>query len=138
MLLHNPLPRESQSTENVILQREITKENCIKCTSQLHHVDPGRVFPYFQRYSATTLCDGAQMANFWRFFASCSLFSTSRLQHVSDLHPKFALRPHRVWKYGRHPICDGSGSVLFLSLPRSEGWPHHGRTFSIYLYPLSF
>jgi len=29
-------------------------------------------------------------------------------------------------------------AVLFLSLPRSEGWPHHGRTFSIYLYPLSF
>jgi len=29
-------------------------------------------------------------------------------------------------------------SVLFLSHPRSEGWPHHGRTFSIYLYPLSF
>jgi len=28
--------------------------------------------------------------------------------------------------------------VLFLSRPRSEGWPHHGRTFSIYLYPLSF
>jgi len=22
--------------------------------------------------------------------------------------------------------------------PRSEGWPHHGRTFSIYLCPLSF
>jgi len=29
-------------------------------------------------------------------------------------------------------------SVLFLILPRSEGWPHNGRTFSIYLYPLSF
>jgi len=29
------------------------------------------------------------------------------VQHVSDLHPKFALRPHHVWKYGRHPICDG-------------------------------
>jgi len=29
-------------------------------------------------------------------------------------------------------------SVLFLSLPQSEGWPHDGRTFSIYLYPLSF
>jgi len=28
--------------------------------------------------------------------------------------------------------------VLFLSRPRSEGWPHHGRTFSIYLCPLSF
>jgi len=41
-------------------------------------------------------------------------------------------RPHL---YGRTTaFC----SVLFLSLPRSEGWPHHGRTFSIYLYPLSF
>ena len=29
-------------------------------------------------------------------------------------------------------------SVLFLSRPESEAWPHHGRTFSIYLYPLSF
>jgi len=29
-------------------------------------------------------------------------------------------------------------SVPFLSHSRSEGWPHHGRTFSIYLYPLSF
>ena len=35
------------------------------------------------------------------------VFSASRMQHVSDLHPKFALRPHHVWKYGRHPICDG-------------------------------
>jgi len=22
------------------------------------------------------------------------------MQHVSDLHPIFALRPHHVWKYG--------------------------------------
>jgi len=31
-------------------------------------------------------------------------------------------------------------SVLFFSLsrPRSEGWPHHGCTFSIYFCPLSF
>jgi len=35
------------------------------------------------------------------------VFSVSRVQHVSDLHPKFALRPHHVWNYGRHPICDG-------------------------------
>jgi len=33
-------------------------------------------------------------------------FAASHLQHVSDLHPKFALRPHHVWKYGRHPISD--------------------------------
>jgi len=29
------------------------------------------------------------------------------VQHVSDLHSKFALRPHHMWKYGRRPICDG-------------------------------
>ena len=45
-----------------------------------------------------------QMASFGDFFASC--ISASRVQHVSDLHLKFALRPHHVWKYGRHPICD--------------------------------
>ena len=34
----------------------------------------------------------------WRFF--CVLY----FQHISDMHSKFALRPHHVWKYGRHPI----------------------------------
>ena len=29
-------------------------------------------------------------------------------------------------------------TVLFSSRPRSEGWPHHGHTFSNYLCPLSF
>jgi len=33
-------------------------------------------------------------------------FPVSRVQQVSDLHLKFALRPHHVWKYGRHPLCD--------------------------------
>jgi len=48
------------------------------------------------------------MVRRWRFFASflCHVFSVSSVQHVSDLHPKFALRPHHVWKYGRQPICD--------------------------------
>ena len=34
-------------------------------------------------------------------------FPASHVQHVSDLHPKFALRSHHVWKYGRHAICGG-------------------------------
>jgi len=34
-------------------------------------------------------------------------FSPSRVQHISNLHSKFALRPHHVRKYGRHPICGG-------------------------------
>jgi len=45
----------------------------------------------------------------WRIFGDFSgpAFPASRMQHISDLHSKFALRPHHVWKYGRHPICDG-------------------------------
>jgi len=57
--------------------------------------------PYLQRYSPTKLCDDAQMAVFLR-----PVFSASRMQQVSDLHSKFALRPQHVWKYGRHPISD--------------------------------
>ena len=30
--------------------------------------------------------------------------ATSRVQRISDLHSKFALRPHHVPKYGKHPI----------------------------------
>jgi len=49
----------------------------------------------------------------WRFFGEflCAVFSASRVQHISDMHLKFALRPHHVWKYGRHPICDGWDKV---------------------------
>jgi len=34
------------------------------------------------------------------------VFSANRVQYISGLHSKFALRPHHVWKYGRHPVCD--------------------------------
>jgi len=40
----------------------------------------------------------------WRFLRP--VFSASRVQHISDMHSKFALRPHHVWKYGSHPISD--------------------------------
>jgi len=30
----------------------------------------------------------------------------SRLQHISDLRSKYALRTRHVPKYGKHPICD--------------------------------
>ena len=47
------------------------------------------------------------MVRRWRFFASFlrPVFAASRVHHISDLHSKFALGPHHVWKYGRHPIC---------------------------------
>jgi len=47
------------------------------------------------------LCDGAEMAIFLR-----PVFAASRVQRISDLHSKFALRPHYVPKYGKHPISD--------------------------------
>jgi len=34
------------------------------------------------------------------------VFPASHVQHISDMHSKFALGPHHVWKYGRHPISD--------------------------------
>jgi len=40
----------------------------------------------------------------WRYLRP--VFSASRVQQVSDLHSKFTLGPHHVWKNGRHPICD--------------------------------
>jgi len=38
-----------------------------------------------------------------QFFASFlrPIFRASCVQHISDLHSKFALGPHHVWKYGR-------------------------------------
>jgi len=44
----------------------------------------------------------------WRFFGDFlrAVFPARRAQHVSDLHSKFTLRPHHVWKYGRHPISN--------------------------------
>ena len=51
--------------------------------------------PHLRRYNPTNLCYGAQMASF--FVILGPVFSASRVQRVSDLHPKFALRPHHVW-----------------------------------------
>ena len=44
----------------------------------------------------------------WRIFGDFwgPAFPASHVQHISDMHSKFALRPHHVWKYGRHPISD--------------------------------
>jgi len=47
------------------------------------------------------------MVHRWRIFREIlfAVFPASRVQHVSDLHSKFALKLHHVWKYGRHSIC---------------------------------
>jgi len=67
-------------------------------------------------YSPTKLCDGAQMAIFLH-----SVFSVSRVQHVSDLHPKFALRPHHVMRtmvdvqYWLSVLVNSSSALTSLS-----------------------
>ena len=44
----------------------------------------------------------------------------------------------QTYSHADHNTTHLLSSVLFFSLPYSEGWPHHGRTFSIYLCPLAF
>jgi len=58
--------------------------------------------PYLRIYSPTKLWDGAQMAIFGDLGPT---FAASRVQHVSELLSKFALGPHHVSKYGRHPTA---------------------------------
>ena len=43
----------------------------------------------------------------WRFLTTFlgPAFAVIRMQHLSDLHSKFALGPNHVSKYGRHPTC---------------------------------
>ena len=69
-----------------------------------------------------------------------------QLSHVRTADPSANRRrsaASRTAIGGGHIISPPPGrwldcSVLFFSRPRSEGWPHHGRTFSIYPCPLSF
>ena len=59
-----------------------------------------RYMPQRRRHSPTNLSDGAKMAiDFLR-----PVFTASRVKHISDVHSKFALKPHHVPKYGRHAI----------------------------------
>ena len=39
------------------------------------------------------------------------VFPASRVQHISDMHSKFALRPHHVWK---------TGSMVDIQSPTAE------------------
>jgi len=106
----------------VTLPRRETRLNLQECPKLVNRSQPlvGRSSPYckdmwrkyccltifsrltisaLRRYSPTTLCDGAQMSNFWRF--SGPAFPASRVQHISDLHSKFALghtRRGSIWQ----------------------------------------
>jgi len=78
------------------------------------HVQETLLFNHFFRLSINALVAKIQsdkVVQWCRdgdFFASFlrPVFPASRMQHISDMHSKFALRPHHVQKYGRHPHCD--------------------------------
>ena len=120
-----PLP---QCRRAVTLPRRETRWNLQRYPKLANRSQPlvGRSSPYYQdvwrRYCYLTsffpivdTCLSSEgiarqscaMVPKWRFFASC-IFSEPCAAHFRHawLHSKFALRPHHVWKYGRHPISD--------------------------------
>ena len=113
----------------VTLPRRETRRNLHGCPKLVHRFQPlvGRSSPYHQDmwrrhcyltnfFPIVDTCLSSEdiarqscaMVARWGFFGDFlrPVLSASRMQHVSDLHPKFTLTPHHVWKYGRHPICD--------------------------------
>jgi len=72
----------------------------------------------------------------WRFLATFlhPVFSASRVQHVSDLHLKFVLRPHHMWKYGRHPICGGWDRQGKKRRRKKKNKPQHENIYGLPYY----
>jgi len=112
----------------VTLPRRDTRWNMMGCPKPANRSQPlvGRSSPYcgdmWRRYCCLTSffpivdsclsCEdiarqSCAMVPRWPIFGDFlgPAFSTSSAQHVSDLHSKFARRPHHVSKYGRHPMC---------------------------------
>jgi len=109
----------------VMLRIRETRWNLQACLKLANISQPlvGRSSPYYEdmwrRYSCLTsffrLSIRALVAKIWpdKAVRWCRdgdflrpVFPASPVQHVSDMHSKFALRSHHVWKYGWHPISD--------------------------------
>jgi len=95
-------------------RQQISAVSRPKFTILWGHVEEVLVFNKFFPIADTCLsCEdiarqSRAIVHRWRIFGEFlhPVFSASHMQHISNLHPKFALRPHHVWKYGRHPISD--------------------------------
>jgi len=94
-------------------RHRISADSRPKFTVLSGHVGEILLFNNFFRLSMRALVEdiarqSCAMVRRWRLFGDFlgPVFSASRAQHISDLHSKFALRPHHVSKNGRHPICD--------------------------------
>jgi len=114
----------------ITLPRRETRWNVLRCPKHANRSQPlvSRGSPYcedmWRRHCCLTTifpivdmclrCEDiarqiCAMVPRWRIFGDflCPAFPESRVQHFSYLDPKFALGPHHVWKYGRHPISNG-------------------------------
>jgi len=112
----------------VMLPRRETRWNLQGCPKLTKRSQPlvGRSLPYYGDMWSGYCCltsffpivhtclgyediarESCAMVPRWRFLATFlgSAFSAIRMPHIWDLHSKFALRPHHVWKYCRHPMC---------------------------------
>ena len=112
----------------VTLPRRQTRWNMQRCPKLTKRSQPlvGRSSPYygdmwriycrltsfFPIVDACLICEdiarqSCAMVPRWQFLATFlgPAFAASRVQHISDLHSKFALGPRHVYKYARHPIC---------------------------------
>jgi len=94
-------------------RQQISAVSSPKFTILRRHVEEVSMFDnFFPIVDTCLICEDTARQNCamvpkWRFFAFC-IFSEQRssVQRISDMHSKFALRPHHVWKHGRHPISD--------------------------------
>jgi len=66
-------------------------------------------------YSPTKVCDGAQMAMIF-YIILRPVFPARRVQHISDLHSKFALRLHQCRSMVNEFVYD----VVVKQLPRFQ------------------
>ena len=83
----------------------------------------------------------------WQFVSTAPAHRTqlasgavpARRQTASSAHHRRRRWLHLLQGPRCRPTDRPTGTFCtVLSRPRSDGWPHHGRTFSIYLGPLSF
>ena len=91
-------------------RQQISAVSSPKFTILWGHVEEALLFNNFFPIVDTCLSSkdtarqSCEMVPKWRLLRP--VFSASSVQRISDMHSKFALRPHHVWKYGRHPISD--------------------------------
>jgi len=138
----------------VMKARYETRWNLLGCPKLMNRSQPlvgrsslwghfGEIFLFniFFRLSICLSCkdtarQSCAMVRKWRFFASFlrPVCPASHVQYISDLHPKFTLRPHHVWsmvdiqsptaeiRQGKEKKKEATGRK-YNGLLYSIGWP---------------